>query len=75
MTPICTPAAQKNTIYENEAQHAIEIELRYEVLKAEQHRHSNIGWFASNQLPTQITEHALQALDALKTRKRFSVNS
>lgn len=36
MAPICTSAAQKNTIYENEAQHAIEIELRYEVLKPEQ---------------------------------------
>jgi 8-oxo-dGTP pyrophosphatase MutT (NUDIX family) len=41
----------------------------------EPHRHSEIAWFDSNQLPTEITEHALQALDGLKTGKRFSVHS
>lgn len=39
----------------------------------EPHRHSNVGWFDESKLPQEITEHALQALDALKTGNRFSV--
>ncbi len=40
----------------------------------EPHRHSEIAWFDSNQLPIEITEHALRALNGLKTGKKFSVN-
>lgn len=40
----------------------------------EPHRHSNIAWFNCNQLPKEITQHALQEFNALKTGNRFSVN-
>ena len=40
----------------------------------EPHRHSEIGWFDMNNLPTNITEHALQALDGLKNNMRYSEN-
>ncbi len=40
----------------------------------EPHRHSDIAWFASNKLPMEITEHAQQALNAVKTGIRFSVH-
>lgn len=40
----------------------------------EPHRHSDIAWFDGNQLPKKITQHALQAFNAVKTCNRFSVN-
>lgn len=40
----------------------------------EPHRHSEMAWFDGNQLPIEITEHALQALNGLKTGKRYSEN-
>lgn len=41
----------------------------------EPHRHSAAAWFTSDKLPQEITQHALQAMNAIKTGKRFSVNS
>jgi mutator protein MutT len=40
----------------------------------EPHRHSEIGWFDINNLPENITSHALQALDGLKKNLRYSEN-
>jgi 8-oxo-dGTP diphosphatase len=40
----------------------------------EPHRHSNIGWFDINKLPSNITEHALIAIDSIKTGKKYSEN-
>ncbi len=45
-----------------------------EAVNNEPQRHSAIGWFDINRLPPEITEHALQALEGLKTGKRFSEN-
>jgi 8-oxo-dGTP diphosphatase len=40
----------------------------------EPHRHSAIEWFDINELPTNITEHALLAIEAIKTGKKYSEN-
>lgn len=37
-------------------------------------RHSEIGWFDINELPEHITEHALQAIHALKSGKKYSTH-
>lgn len=38
----------------------------------EPHRHSEIGWFDVNNLPANITEHALQALHGLQNQIYYS---
>lgn len=38
----------------------------------EPHRHSEIGWFSLDQLPKNITEHALLAIDGLTSGKQYS---
>lgn len=43
-------------------------------INKEPHRHSDSAWFASNQLPKEITEHAQQALNGLKMGNRFSIH-
>ncbi len=40
----------------------------------ELHRHSDIGWFAMDNLPQNITTHALEALDGLRNNVRYSEN-
>jgi 8-oxo-dGTP diphosphatase len=40
----------------------------------EPHRHSAIGWFDINDLPSNITEHALLAIQSIKTGKKYSEN-
>jgi mutator protein MutT len=40
----------------------------------EPHRHSAIEWFDINELPTHITEHALLAIEAIKTGNNYSEN-
>lgn len=40
----------------------------------EPHRHSNVAWFNINALPTNITEHALLAIEGIKTNKKYSEN-
>lgn len=39
----------------------------------EPHRHSEVGWFAIDNLPEQITEHANQALYGLQNKVSYSV--
>lgn len=40
----------------------------------EPHRHSAVGWFSSDKLPENTTEHAKQALYGVKTGLRYSEN-
>ena len=40
----------------------------------EPHRHQDVKWFDINNLPENITEHALLALESLKTGKKYSEN-
>jgi 8-oxo-dGTP diphosphatase len=40
----------------------------------EPHRHSDVKWFDIDNLPEQITEHALLAIEATKTDKKYSEN-
>lgn len=42
-------------------------------LNNEPHRHSEIAWFAIDNLPEQITEHAKQALYGLQNKVSYSV--
>lgn len=37
----------------------------------EPHRHSAVAWFDLNNLPTDITEHALLAIESIKTHKKY----
>lgn len=39
----------------------------------EPHRHSEINWVAIDNLPEQITEHALQAIDGLQNHVFYSI--
>jgi mutator protein MutT len=43
-------------------------------INKEPNKHSNIGWFDSNKLPTHITEHALLAIESIKADIRYSEN-
>jgi len=43
-------------------------------INKEPDKHSNIGWFDSNELPFQTTEHALLAIEILKTDTKYSEN-
>lgn len=43
-----------------------------EAFNKEPDRHSEIGWFAIDQLPDNITEHALLAVSALTTGTTYS---
>lgn len=45
-----------------------------EAVNNEPHRHSEIGWFSLNKLPENITEHALQAIEGIKTGVAYSEN-
>ena len=40
-------------------------------INKEPHRHSNVSWFDLNDLPEQITEHALLAIESIKTHKQY----
>ena len=40
----------------------------------EPHRHSNVAWFDLNELPADITEHALLAIESIKTHKNYFEN-
>lgn len=40
----------------------------------EPHRHSNVAWFNLGTLPQDITEHALLAIESIKTNKKYSEN-
>jgi 8-oxo-dGTP diphosphatase len=43
-------------------------------INKEPHRHSDAQWFAINELPQHITEHALLAIDSIKTGRKYSEN-
>jgi len=43
-------------------------------INKEPHRHSDIGWFNIDNLPSHITEHALLAVENIKTGKKYSEN-
>lgn len=45
-----------------------------EPINNEPHRHSEIGWFALDNLPENITEHALLVIEGMKTGKHYSEN-
>ena len=45
-----------------------------EAVNAEPHRHSEIGWFDINRLPSNSTKHALQAINGLLTNTFYSEN-
>lgn len=38
----------------------------------EPHRHNAVAWFAMDDLPAHITEHALLAIESIKTGKKYS---
>jgi 8-oxo-dGTP diphosphatase len=40
-------------------------------INTEPDRHSDVAWFDLNQLPDNITEHALLAIESIKTGKRY----
>ena len=40
----------------------------------EPHRHSDVAWFDLNSLPADITEHALLAIESIKTQKKYFEN-
>ena len=40
----------------------------------EPHRHSDVAWFDLHNLPEHITEHALLAIESVKTGKKYSEN-
>jgi len=37
----------------------------------EPHRHSDVAWFDLHNLPEQITEHALLAIESIKSHKKY----
>lgn len=39
-------------------------------INKEPHRHSNVAWFDLDNLPEHITEHALLAIESIKTGKK-----
>ena len=43
-------------------------------INKEPHRHSAIEWFDINELPANITEHALLAIESIKTGNKYSEN-
>lgn len=43
-------------------------------INKEPHRHRDAQWFDVNNLPQNITEHALLAIDSIKTNKKYSEN-
>ena len=43
-------------------------------INKEPHRHRDAQWFDINNLPQNITEHALLAIDSIKTNKKYSEN-
>ena len=43
-------------------------------INKEPHRHRDAQWFDINNLPQNITEHALLAIDSIKTDKKYSEN-
>ncbi|HSC25463.1 MAG TPA: NUDIX domain-containing protein [Candidatus Babeliales bacterium] len=40
----------------------------------EPHRHSDMKWFDSNQLPNNVTEHAILVIQQMTTDKKYSEN-
>jgi mutator protein MutT len=44
------------------------------IINKEPDKHSNVQWFDINNLPDNITEHALLAIDSIKTNKKYSEN-
>ncbi|CAN5177497.1 NUDIX domain-containing protein [soil metagenome] len=45
-----------------------------EAINNEPHRHSEIGWFDLNNLPENITAHAMQAITSLQNKVLYSEN-
>ncbi len=43
-------------------------------INKEPDRHSNVAWFDLDNLPDNITEHALLAIESIKTSKRYFEN-
>jgi len=43
-------------------------------INKEPHRHKDAQWFGINNLPENITEHAIAALQSITTDKRYSEN-
>lgn len=44
------------------------------IINKEPDKHSNVQWFNINNLPDNITEHALLAIKSIKTNKKYSEN-